>query len=103
MSLTIISHPWPHEMAPGHIFIWVNPDNKSTLYSIVLPTEPKALKAGFRLTQTFGGDWPQGAVIYVRENIATTLLSQEQWEIARQLGWPRDEKTVEQIFATPPS
>jgi hypothetical protein len=92
---------WPKHMAPGHCFVWYKPPENLTFYSMVRATPTPLLKAGFRRTRTFGPPYPTGEEAYVPQDVAVLLLSAEQMELARRLGWPQDELTLRRIFSLP--
>ena len=94
---------WPSHMHPGHCFVWFKPKENVALYSIVLRTRPGAIREGYRLTRTFGPPWPDGFVAFVQQDVAVALLSHEQMDLARKLGWPQGEDELQRVFSVPPS
>lgn len=93
---------WPKEMAPGHCFVWTKPPENLTFYSVVLETDPEMLRLGYRLTRTYGGPL-NGQQALVPQDVAVQLLSREQMELARNLGWPQDQSAFMRICAVPPN
>jgi hypothetical protein len=93
---------WPQEMLPGHAFAWTMPGDGSVFYSIVLDTDPEVVRMGYRLTRTYGGPM-NGQKAFVLQDLATLLLSQEQLNLARTLGWPQDQNGFHTVCAVPPS
>ena len=89
-------------MAPGHCFVWHMPREPLTFYSVVLETDPEVLQRGYRLTRTFGG-WMRGQQAFVLQDMAVSLLSLEQMEVARRLGWPQDDDGLLKVFGVAPS
>jgi hypothetical protein len=89
-------------MHPGHCFLWHLPGD-CTFYSVVLDTPGPLVEVGLRRTLTYGAPFPVGREAYVHQDVAVTLLSQEQMALARKLGWPGDNDTLLRIFAVPPN
>ena len=89
-------------MHPGHCFLWHMPGNH-VLYSVVLDTPDQLVEAGLRRTVTYSSPFPVGREAYVPQDAAATLLSLEQMDLARKLGWPQDNDTLLRIFAVPPN
>jgi hypothetical protein len=100
---TIRDPPWAKEMCPGHFFMWLIPRQGLTFYSIVLETDASLVKGGYRLTRTYGPPYPSGCEMYVRQNLAVFLLSREQMDAARRLGWPQEPAQIHEVVQTPPS
>ena len=91
---------WPKHMHPGHCFLW-QMEGGPVFYSRVLKTPEPILAKGFRKTKTFGAPFPSGQEAYIPQDVATMLLSQEQMDLARKLGWPTDESTLWKIYQVP--
>ncbi len=89
---------WPKYMHPGHCFLW-QMRGGAFFYSIVLDTPDPLVEVGYRRTRTYGLPFPIGREAYVPQNVAHILLSREQMDLARKLGWPSDDASMWKIYS----
>lgn len=92
---------WQKEICPGCYFVWFAPTRRLAIFAKVLPTSPEVVRQGRRYAQNFANEFPLGRTGSVPVSDACMLLSHEQFEKARSLGWPSDEPTLMKVLDTP--
>ncbi len=94
--------PWAKSIETGHCFVWFDRD-RTTLYSTVLSPEVGKEQPGYYWTKTFCQSSPTGFVTYVRDDLPAKLLSEEQMNVAKSLGWPNDTEGLLKVLGVPSS
>jgi hypothetical protein len=85
--------PWQAAVAPGdHYVTFFAYDNGAlVIYGQVLPPDPESsLRANSREVRAFSQDCPEGEYGIVHVAGIAGLITPEQFEHARALGWPND-------------
>jgi hypothetical protein len=94
---------WTKAIEPGHCFVWFNAE-RVTLYSTVLPRPSESAEpANYYFTKTFTISAPTGFHCYVRDDLPAKLLSEEQMNVAKTLGWPNDNDGLLRVLGVPAS
>lgn len=87
---------WQREICEGCYFLWFLPEYELVLYSEVLPSQAEG--EGFRNTNTYSSQFPDGGSMVIGVEKACMLLSREQWDAARTRGWPDTEDGIMQVL-----
>jgi hypothetical protein len=88
---------WQLHVSPGCFFVRFIPEEDRTLFGEVLTKESRF----FRHVREHSRECPEGAPDDIHVSSIAMLLSKEQFEKARQLGWPGDQKGLLKIFHLP--
>lgn len=100
---------WKKEVIPGCFFVWFIEHLQLTVYGEVLANRgdlSKALEAaGYCRVRCYAATFgPAPRTTTMKVNDMTMLLSREQFDEARRLGWPHeDEEHLRFIFSVPPN
>jgi hypothetical protein len=91
---------WKNNVIPGCYVIWFIPRADLTVFCEVLPSGP-ALPINRRAVWAYTRRIPQGRLTTMDTAEMAMLLSREQFDAARRLGWPGNEYGLNHIFNIP--
>lgn len=92
---------WQLHVTPGCFFVRFVPEHDQTLFGEVLARGEGKTGKFFRHVREHSREHPEGAHEDIHVSSIAMLLSKEQFEKARQLGWPGDQKGLLKIFHLP--
>lgn len=89
---------WKDDIIPGCYFLRFITKAEAAVYGVVIAesTDP-----AFRLTKSYSRHQEAQGLGRTPVASVTMLLSREQFEIARSLGWPADEHGLRKVLLVP--
>jgi hypothetical protein len=98
MDKNFDDHDWRDQVVPGCYFLKFDTATGDAIYGqVVLPSK----QPGYLLTKAFSRNGQGLRKTHVSTMV--TLLSKEQFDEARQLGWPVDEDGLGRVLFLPPN
>jgi hypothetical protein len=94
-------HDWKAEVIPGCFFVWFIREFDVTVYGEILDSKEGVISEGFRCVLAHSEGFPAGKETVMPIAAMEMLLSREQFDTARRMGWPGDEAGLNRVFGIP--